>query len=134
MGAFFHLQAVGLDNDGIAVGQVEHEKGSGEYKFFRHFINLAGRCAFQQIGGFVAPVIKYAVQDETDGIIGDNRGFACFGKKPEQIVQCFLTAFFPSDHFNRKTAPGRSKKMRNGCPFRFFHILKYSVSRNRGGV
>ncbi len=47
MGAFFHLQAVGFNDNRISVGQVQDEKWPGKDEFFGDLVNLAGGCPIQ---------------------------------------------------------------------------------------
>ena len=122
MGAFLHLQGVGLDDDRVAVGHIQNKKRPGENKFFGHFVNLAGCGAVQKVGRVIAPVVEYAVQHKTDGIVGDYRRFAGFGKKPEQIIQHLPAAAFPGDDLHRQAAPGGGKKMSDRGSSRLSHI------------
>ena len=130
MGTFFHLQGIGFNDDWIAVGQIQNKEWAGKHKLFGHHVNLAGRRAFQQICRFIAPVVEYAIQNKTNGVVGDDRRLAGPGKEPEQVIQHLLAAPVPGYDFYRQAAPGRREKMGDGGPFRELHFRENSIRRN----
>ena len=72
----FGLQRVCLDDDGVAVGHVQHEERADVYILSSHLINLCRGSLIQQKSGFVAPVIEDSIQHEADHVAGEHRHLA----------------------------------------------------------
>ena len=112
----FGLQRVGLDDDRVAVGHVQHKKRAGVDVTAHRVIDLRRGSAGEQESGFVAPVIEDPVEHEADHVAGDHRHFSRHVEQPAQAPDKSRIGLFPVDHFNDRVAEGRRKEMGNGGP------------------
>ena len=116
------LQRVGLNDDRVAVGHVQHKKRAGMDVTARHVIDLRRGSAGKQESGFVTPVVEDPVEHEADYVAGDHRHFAGHVEQPAQAPDKFRIGLLPVDHFHYGVAEGRRKEMGDGGPPRMAQV------------
>jgi hypothetical protein len=132
----FHLglQRVGLGDDGVAVRQVQHEEGPGMDEFGGDAVDLCGRGAVEQHGGFVAPVVEDAVEHEAGDVGRDQRHLAGHAEGPAQVFDHGGVGLLPADHFHGRVAPGRGEEVGHRGAGRELHLREDQFRRQGTGV
>ena len=81
------LQRIGLDDDRVAVREIEHEERPGMDEFGGDRVDLGGAGAIEQVSRLVAPVVEHAVEHEAGHVGGGERHLAGLAEDPAQVVE-----------------------------------------------
>ena len=128
------LQRIGLDDDGIAVGEIEHEERPGVHELRRDRVDLRRARAIEQEGCVVAPVVEDTIEHEAGDIGGDQRHLARHAKDPVEIVQQSRIGAGPADHLDNGIAPRRREEMSHRRPLFVTQAGEDALGRERARV
>ncbi len=111
------LQRVGLNDDGVAVGEIEHEKRAGMRELGSRRVDRGGACLVQEQRRVVAPIVEHPVQHEAGDVGGDQRHLAGHAENPIEVIDEAWIGARPTDHLNDRIAPSGGEEVGNRRPF-----------------
>ena len=107
------LQGVGLDDDRVAAGEIQHEERPRVHELGGHAVDFGGARAIEQERRLVAPVVEDAVEHEARRIRRRERQLAGGAEHAAQVIDEPRPGSRPVDHLDRGIAPRRREKMRH---------------------